>query len=430
MNDDELDPVARLRAADPASDVVPRAGFADEVVARVTGPAAPSTSESASVADLTAERTRRRPRWLPVAAVAASIVIVGSAGYGLGATTGTSTLADGAAPPISLQQSSGGPEGIVQDGREPAVVPGAATDEAMSTYPYGFGRNHFSASGLGSGEGTAQAYAFDPNAASSAHNDAIAGLGTALGIETPAELKDGSWTAGPQDGSAPMLSVSLDGMLSFSYQNPLINPWLCEKTGEPCADRGEAPSENTAIEALRSLVVAVGRDPATFEFTTHVWEGSAVRTAEARQVLDGQGLDQAWSLDIAAAGVVNANGVLADVVELGKYPVVSEQEGFERLSDPRFGSASTILPITVQEQTSAPEEYVPPTEPPATPPAGTSLSWPVNEVQIVGARLGLASQWQPDGSVLVVPAYEFTDTDGGTWSVIAVDDSKLDFEYE
>jgi hypothetical protein len=51
----------------------------------------------------------------------------------------------------------------------------------------------------------------------------------------------------------------------------------------------------------------------------------------------------------------------------------------------------------------------------------------VNDVEIVEARLGLASQWQPDGSVLVVPAYEFTDADGGAWSVIAVADDALDF---
>jgi hypothetical protein len=54
-------------------------------------------------------------------------------------------------------------------------------------------------------------------------------------------------------------------------------------------------------------------------------------------------------------------------------------------------------------------------------------------VSIVSARLGLASRWQPDGGVLVVPAYEFTDADDGTWSPVArrpspVADSMLDFE--
>jgi hypothetical protein len=78
----------------------------------------------------------------------------------------------------------------------------------------------------------------------------------------------------------------------------------------------------------------------------------------------------------------------------------------------------------------ATDEWTPPTEPPAAPAPGAAVSWPVNDVEIVDARLGLASQWQPDCSVLVVPAYEFTDADGGTWSVIAVADSKLDFAAE
>ncbi|MCY7287131.1 MAG: hypothetical protein LH624_02500 [Cryobacterium sp.] len=68
-----------------------------------------------------------------------------------------------------------------------------------------------------------------------------------------------------------------------------------------------------------------------------------------------------------------------------------------------------------------------PMEPPATPVAGTSVSLPVNKVEIVSAQLGLASQWQPDESVLVVPAYVFTDAEGGTWSVLAVEESMLDF---
>ena len=127
----------------------------------------------------------------------------------------------------------------------------------------------------------------------------------------------------------------------------------------------------------------------------------------------------------------SAYGTLAPIVSLGEYAVVSEQEGFERLSDPRFGAQMTIMPLAMREQPAvATEEWVPPTEPPATPTDGTSVSWPVNDVEIVSARLGLASQWQPDGSVLIVPAYEFTDSDGGAWSVIAVADAMLDFETD
>lgn len=437
---DETDPVARLRAADPASTVEPRAGFADEVVARMTGPAAGTAaappaapaSAPAPVSDLAAARARRRPRWLPIAAVAASIAIVGAAGYGLGATTGATTnLADGAAPPISLQSDSGREDAV--EGGPQQVVPGgagASADQkiAESTYPYGFGRNSFSASGLSTSSGSARAYAFDPAAAANA--DRVAALAVAFGIASPVALKDGSWTAGSLDGSAPTLSVSLDGMLSFYYQDPRINPWKCDDGAEACAPTGTAPSEDAAIGALRSLLVASGRNPDTFEFSSHVLEGSPTRTAEARPVVDGQRIDSAWSAEVAEGGIANATGALADVIGIGTYPVVSEQEGFERLSDPRFGAASTILPYAARETADAPDQWVAPTAPPATPSDGTVISWPVNEVRIVSVRLGLASQWQPDGSVLVVPAYEFTDADGGTWSVIAVADSKLDFRSE
>jgi hypothetical protein len=90
----------------------------------------------------------------------------------------------------------------------------------------------------------------------------------------------------------------------------------------------------------------------------------------------------------------------------------------------------TIMPAALRDGAVTTEEWVAPTEPPAAPTPGAEVSWPVNDVEIVEARLGLASQWQPDGSVLVVPAYEFTDADGGTWSVIAVADAKLDFAAE
>jgi len=455
MNDDnELDPVARLRAADPAVDVEPREGFTDEVVARATAEptlesAAATTAESTPPADLATERARRRPRWLPIAAVAASIAVIGAAGYGLGASTGGETnLADGAAAPISLQAGSGQEAASEIAPRDqppftsetPPGGAGIAPDQKMSAgspsdammYPYGYGRNSFSSSGLSTDEGTAVAYAFDARAASSA--ETVNALAAALGVEGTAELKDGSWTVGSQDGTTPSVSVGLDGTLGFSYWNPQRDPWKCadgvEVTG-PCEPTGEVPGEDAAIEALRSLVVSVGRDPGQFEFTTQTSEGSPTRSAQAWPVVDGQRVDQAWYLELTGAGVLSAYGALAPIVTLGEYPVVSEKEGFERLSDPRFGAQMTIMPFAAREPAVAtPEEWVPPTEPPATPTDGTSLSWPVNEVEIVSARLGLASQWQPDGGVLVVPAYEFTDADGGAWSVIAVADSMLDFASE
>ncbi|MGR0219633.1 hypothetical protein [Agromyces sp. ZXT2-6] len=437
MNDDEQrDPLERLRAADPAAGVEPRDGFADEVVARATDD---SATDAAPVTDLGAERERRRPAWIPAAAAAAAIVVVGAVGavgYGIGSTTGGAVnLADGAAPPISLE--SGADAGMAEQG----MMPEPSTDDltmsapdrtGMIWPPYGGGRNSFSASGLSTEDGTAAAYGFDARAASTA--DTVADLAAALGVEGTPQLVDGSWTVGPQDGTGPTLGVSLDGTLGFWYSDPRLNPWECEvepdSGAEACEPSGDLPSEQAAVDALRSLLASTGRDPGGYEFTSETWEGAVTRPAQGWPVVDGQRVDQAWSIELADEGMVSASGALAELVELGEYPVVSEQEAFERLSDPRFGAQMTIMPAAVRDEAVTTEEWVPPTEPPAAPSPGTSVSWPVNDVEIVEARLGLASQWQPDGSVLVVPAYEFTDADGGTWSVIAVADSKLDFSTE
>ncbi|WP_400999575.1 hypothetical protein [Agromyces sp. GXQ0307] len=447
--EDRRDPMDELRAADPAEGVEPHAGFADEVVARVTGEVtgetSPTTGTSSGidttdaaasarppVADLAAERTRRRPRWLPVAAVAASLAVVGAVGYGVGAATGmTTNLADAAAPPISLQGQAGA--GTTEGG---PVAPGAAADSRIAgagaadlSYPYGFGRNAFHASGLSTEGGTAAAYAFDAPAASDPA--AIAALAAALGVEGEPVLADGAWTVGPSDGSAPTLWVSLDGTMSFSYSDPGLDPWVCEEGSDVCEPSGEIPSEQVAIDALRQVLADAGRDPGAYEYSSETWEGAVTRTATAWPVVDGQRIDTGWSVEVTNDGLYSAYGGLAELVPLGDYAVVSEQEAFERLSDPRFGAQMTIMPFAVREQVSDEiAEWVPPTAPPAVPTAGTSLAWPVNDVEIVEARLGLASQWQPDGSVLVVPAYEFTDSEGGAWSVIAVADEQLDFSTE
>jgi hypothetical protein len=276
----------------------------------------------------------------------------------------------------------------------------------------------------------------------------VSALAAALGVKGTAAVKDGAWAAGPQDGTAPYLSVGLDGTLSFFYSNPQIAPWACVPEAEttlPCAPKaaGALPSPDAAIDALRSLIDASGRDAEAFQYAAEAVEGSVTQSAQAWPTVDGQRVDQPWTLELASDGIVSASGSLASLVGLGDYAVVSEKEAFERLSDPRFGARMTNLPIALRVQatdaqatdaqataTAESPAWVPPTEPPATPSAGQALSWPVHHVDIVSARLGLASQWQPDGSVLVVPAYEFTDAEGGTWSVIAVADSKLDFATE
>jgi hypothetical protein len=444
----EHDPMERLRAADPAADVEPRPGFAEETVARASegrtardGGTTNDTGSPRPAVVLAAERSRRRRRTRLVAAIAASAaviaVIAGAAGYGLADTirSGSSVLADGAegqhadagaAPPVSLPGP--GQFGVTEGGGA-FDEQGEAGSRELNADGYGDGYSNpshsdFRASALlSASEGTAAAYAYDAPAASTAEN--VAALASALGVEGTPEVRDGAWNVGPQDGTAPSLWVSLDGTLSFSSFHPGRDPWLCDEND--CTPTGEAPGEEAAIGALRDLIAATGRDPASFEYASEVWDDYPTRTATARPVVDGQQLDQGWGLELGPDGVISVYGALAELTPLGDYPVVSEREAFERLSDPRFSTDLMGWPLVDGgAEAYEEEEWVPPTEPPAVPRAGAPVSWPVRDVEIVSARLGIASHWQQDGSVSVVPTYEFTDAAGGIWPVIAVAESSLD----
>jgi hypothetical protein len=45
-----------------------------------------------------------------------------------------------------------------------------------------------------------------------------------------------------------------------------------------------------------------------------------------------------------------------------------------------------------------------------------------------GAELSLAQYWQPDGTLLILPAYRVTTADDrGTWAIIAVSQTAVEF---
>ena len=103
---------------------------------------------------------------------------------------------------------------------------------------------------------------------------------------------------------------------------------------------------------------------------------------------------------------------------LGAYPVVSEVEAVERLGDPRFSGA-----VLGRSGQAGPSEGAGPR---TVPESGGPIAWPVEDVTIVSATL-TEVRYPADGAVLLVPAYDLTDTEGGVWTVMAVDEELLDF---
>jgi hypothetical protein len=477
MNDDETrapsdadDPAfARLRAADPAAGAEPDIARVRAALAGVTASAGATSAravrgdddvvvEEITVDELAAHRARRRPaRWLQVAAAVAGVVVIGGAGYVAGdqarsGSTGT------AAPAISLENPAAAPESA-RDAAGASSM--AATDKASAWFG---GRTVFSSSGLSDEGGSGKAWALDAasvfSAATAAH------LAEVLHVPGEPVQQYGTWTVGPQDGSGPTVSLSPDGTASMSYYDPTRDPWSCVKSapdeiqgsssdggagadgstgaerpiapGEPtgCAQSGApAPDADAAKAQAGDLLSALGADPAAFELEAADSGTSQAASVNAYQVVDGARTGVTWSFTIMADGVQSAWGSLAPLVELGTYDVVSPAAAVERLGDPRFGASSGgMMPLAADARGAAegattdmmPAPEATPTVP-ATPKAGARLGWPVQEVVITSARLGVALTTLPDGAAVLVPTYELASADGSTWSVIAVVDDQLDF---
>lgn len=435
--------VQRLREADPAAGLVTDPASLRAAVADRTG-----------MADVPDELAARRRGWTSwparVAAVAAAALLVGGGGgYALGAAGGAGGGTSGAGDEslVAMEDSAAGAAesaGAAGGGGAPMAGPmaegGADAASAADSRVgwWGFGHTVFTSSGLSSDGGTAHAWALDGAAVFSA--ETVGRVAALLGIDGAPSDADGSWVVGPQDGSGPMVSMYPDGTGSISYYDPTKDPWSCPADGGECTQRdlGAAVDGDAAAQELRDLLASLGLDPAAFEVEVGDDGGDPAWTyVSAYQLVEGARTGNAWSATWTGAGLQSLYGSLAPLVDLGEYPVISPTAAVERLGDPRFGSSGGPLmyaedaargagsDAATSEIFPAPDGGTPTVPPTATP--GSPLAWPVTEVTIVTARLGLGMQTAPSGAVVLAPTYELTGSDGSVWSVIAVADEALDF---
>ncbi len=433
----------RLRAADPAGDLVP-----DHAALRQ------AVTERATVVDELAVRRRRPMRALQVAAASAGALAIGAGGFalgggfaGAGGSGAESTSAGdsaGALPAITLGSAPASEqqgEMAASDGASALPGLGGASDTAgyraessadMAYWPGYGGRTVFRQSGLSTSGGSATAYGYD--AASVHSEETLRRLADALGVEGKVREEYGSLVIGNYDNNDPTVSIYADGTASFNYNDPAKDVWFCGKNvdGE-CEERdlGKAVQGDEAIDEARDFLVTLGLDPASFELEAsdaEMYGSTDYSSVTAFRVLDGQRTGDQWGVSFTGAGIQGAWGALAELVDLGEYSVISPAAAVERLNDPRFGMSGSTYPpgwmgpAMAREGVGVDEYSVPP-----TPSAGDSFDWPIENVTIVAERLGLAQHYLGDGSVVLVPTYELSADDGRTWSVIAVAESHLDF---
>ena len=427
----------RLSAADPAATVDP-----DSAVIRAKVDSSIGAGD-APVVDLATQRARRRPaRWLQVAAAAAGVVAVGGGAFFAGQYT-ADTPVSAQAPAVG---SSAGRTPVAQSGPQTAeggfaadALAGASSSAsrsaAMDMGSFGYGRTVFTSQGLADTTSSAQAWGYDPSATFTA--ETAVRLAAALGVAGDPVSYYGSWSVGSTDWTAASVNVASDGLTSFSYSDPAIQPWAENSTSS-------GASAEDAIAALTDVMVELGLDPATFTITTDSQDPYSTMAIAAPNLSDdGNGT---WYATVTTDGLSSLNGALAPLVDLGTYDVVSPQAAVERLGDVRFGASPfTAYPASGFARDTAvqpvpeplnllPEEFSGSSEDPASVPTlspaavpGASIAWPVANVTIIEATLGTSTYYQPDGSVALLPTYTLTGSDGSVWTVLAVADAHLNF---
>ncbi len=221
------------------------------------------------------------------------------------------------------------------------------------------------------------------------------------------------------------------------------------------------PDEAAAMTSTKALLTSLGYDPGSYDYEFYGDEWSANVTAYLR--LGGQRSQLSVSVGFGAEGAITwASGSLATPVQGDDYPLAGVQVGLDRLADQAsqwmsYGGPGSVLrtesasaessgevapadPVVAPADTTIiePSTDVAATEPAVAPsdtvvaqPCGAAVDCaPIDAepvtIHLTDVRLDSTMIWDEDGTTWLLPAYTFSDADGGTYSIIAVADEYLD----
>jgi hypothetical protein len=348
----------------------------------------------------------------------------------------------GLAAPVPIRVSQ-----VAAEGSLAAGVPESdsmSTDRAMwwfggFEYQIGEGLNALPTDSTG--------YRFGPaDGAASVSEDEVRRLATALGITEALvknpnpEFYDQVWTAGPNDGSAPSLTVVNDPQITWYYSGA----WAMAGSGDtgvssseggtveprdpdapdapdeirewepPTPPEGILTAEQAQAEATR-IITALGLNVADFEL--EVWADEWYASVTAWPQLGGRRSPMTWNFGFGEMGALQwAGGFFASAVATGPFPLIGLDEALVRLDDQYTGWGSAIgMPAPEMARTTDSEDE--------------QMPEPEKEIAVlVKVEADLWWATDVDGAVWLLPAYRFTDTEGREHTVAAVTDEFLMIE--
>ncbi len=397
---------------------VPVAEVAEEIVEVVEEPAGDDVAAAAVVAAAAgttdgpvSHAAPRRSVWptvLTILGVIVALIAVGAGGYYVGTTmSSTPNVVVQTDPAAAVEGDVAVASPDMPVGPLPVPAPGTflVTTARVPTSTWPVVLNEVGQ--LADDSGTAPGYRLVNAGISGAQVASI--LATTFGATGDVVATDSGWTVGTT--GEPSVAVTPDPLFSWTFEDPAA--LSLPASGEPLE-----PAE--AISAATEALAGIGVDISTIEYQVDVVDG---RTGvSAWQMVGEQRTQLGWRLVFDADGsILAASGFSSGLQAVPDYPVVGASTAVARSQQ----SPWTALPAS--PVASAPgaetEEVVPQPDPTGVP----TVDLPLSTVDVVSADLGLAQYWQPDGSILLLPSYILTGTDGSTWSLLAVADSAVTF---
>lgn len=226
--------------------------------------------------------------------------------------------------------------------------------------------------GLSSEGGSGSVYALERRGAPESTLDELARVFDLVGEAVRSSYFDEtypSYVVGPEDGTAPALTITWAGTASWWYNDPAASGWWScsspgstgetdargEGSGEASADEpmpepapevcepqqpadGVMPTEDEARDQAATLFAATGLDvePDDIRIMADDWQ----TVASANLIVDGVTTALDWSVAWGPSGEIAwAYGHAVEVVDKGSYGTVSERDAVSRLADGRWFGA-------------------------------------------------------------------------------------------
>jgi len=424
-------------------------------------------------------------RFVPVTAVLALVLSAcgsdDSSSDPIDSPDTTSTVDEGAMrAPSPIQMTGGGSSNSQASGEAAAEVAAADMATDMMIAPYVI--TDFVVGDLPALPGNTTGYVFDANGMPTA--DQVTAIAAALGVEgQPEQIDDGYsvfWRVGPDDGTAPSMTVWDDAMQSWNFdwgwaahegemiacESPAGMPAVDPETVDPDAADDDAtdddsatavdidpetmetlvpvepcpepeppvglPSEADAEQRATDMLAAMGVDAATVSYETYTDDWTTGVTAS--EEIDGVSA-RSWGFSFGEnAELQYAWGSNATPQAVGPYPLIDLDAAIARLEDQTFGGWGGMPraePANLED--AATSDMVVSDDPAVSEPMPVDVpEGPVDTVEpeeitvtLVDVQPDLWWAWDTDGSAWLVPAYRFIGDNGGWYTVPAVTDEFL-----